>query len=158
MTWNIRKKGNILIHIISTTDFVKMCFKTPEINKELAKFKLALLYLLGQRILFILKKFLLNKIYNIIFNKSQFNLLKYQLKMNIKCLKDLPRIFFSRCHRGHLDRCPHGSGGKATQTTTACLDYCIPRLLHAYTTACLDYCMPRLLHAQTTACLDHCMP
>ena len=80
--------------------------------------------------------------------------------MNLKCLKDLPRIFFSPCHRAHRDRCPHGSGGKASRLllhaqTTACLDYCMPRLLHAQTTACLDYCMPRLLHAQTTACLDY---
>ena len=89
----------------------------------------------GQRILYILKKLLLNKIYSIISNKLQFNLLKYQQKMNLMCLKDLPRIFFSLCHRGHRDRCTHGSGGKAIQTTTALLDYCMTILLHAQTTA-----------------------
>ena len=29
--------------------------------------------------------------------------------MNLQSLKDLPRIFCSRCHH---DLCPHGSGGK----------------------------------------------
>ena len=36
--------------------------------------------------------------------------------MNVKSLKDLPRIFFSRCNHGHRDLCPHDSGGKANQS------------------------------------------
>ena len=48
--------------------------------------------------------------------------------MNLKSLKDLPRIFFSWYHRGHRDRCPHSSGGKAIQASAMSVNYCMPRL------------------------------
>ena len=50
-------------------------------------------------------------------------------KINLQSLKDLPRIFCSRCHRGHRDLYPHGSGGKATQAAAISVNYCRPRII-----------------------------
>ena len=86
-----------------------------------------------QRILFILKKLLLNKMYNIILNKSQLNWLKYQQKINLKSSKDLPRIFFSWCHRSQRDRCPQASAWQGRPGRSG-----LGKLLHAQTI--LAYC------------------
>ena len=92
----------------------------------------------GQRILFILKKLLLKKIYNIISNKSQFNLLK-EKKNEFKVFEGFSTNFLLAVPSRPPRPLP------AWQRWQGHPDYyCTPRILHIQTTACLDYCMPRL--------------
>ena len=61
--------------------------------------------------------------------------MKYTIEqVAAECVEILAKYEFTEFeglegHRGHRDLCPHGRGGKATQTAALSVNYCPPRLI-----------------------------